>query len=110
MNSDFASEVEIKHKIIGHRMIVAAMEILDEIQCNNDVDIVSRDGNVSAVTMTPAAKAKALKDLPMAMDKAVAIERKSWHLDTAKGKGNDDVPFNILINVPDPLPLPEHLK
>ena len=29
LNSDFASEVEIKHRIIGHRMIVAAMEVLD---------------------------------------------------------------------------------
>ena len=39
------------------------------------------------------------------LDKAVAIERKSWHLDTAKENGGNDVPFNVLINVPDPLPL-----
>jgi hypothetical protein len=41
------------------------------------------------------------------IDKAVAIERKSWHLDTAKGNGGNAVPFNVLINVLDPLPLPE---
>jgi len=41
------------------------------------------------------------------IDKALAIECKNWHLDTAKGNGGNDVPFNVLINVPDPLPLPE---
>jgi hypothetical protein len=39
-------------------------------------------------------------------DKAVAIERNSWYMDTAKGKGGGDANFNVLISVPESGPLP----
>lgn len=107
LNSDLASEVEIKHRIIGNILNKAAMEILDEIWRNDAVDLVGRDGSVSTVKMTPAVRAKALKDLLYAIDKAVAIERKSWNMDAAERKGEGNTHFNVLINVPDPLPLPE---
>jgi hypothetical protein len=45
-----------------------------------------------------------------AIDKAVAIERKSWNMDTAKGKGGGEANSNVLINVPDPDPLPEQFR
>ena len=85
MNSDIASIVEVKHRFIGNRMLEAALEVLDEIQCNSVVDVAVRDGNVSTVAMTPAARAKALKDLMYAIDKAVTIERKSWNMDKNEG-------------------------
>jgi len=60
--------------------------------------------------MTPAARAKALKDLLYAIDKAVAIERKSWNMDIAKGNIGGEGNFNVLINVPYPDPLPEQFR
>jgi len=62
------------------------------------------------VTMTPAVRAKALKDLLYAIDKAVAIERKSWNMDTTGGKSGGEGNFNVIINVPDPDPLPEQFR
>ena len=111
MNSDIASIVEVKHRFIGNRMLEAALEVLDEIQCNSVVDVAGRDGNISTVAMTPAARAKALKDLMYAIDKAVTIERKSWNMDKSDGQpGGATGIIQVNINVPEPKPLPERFR
>ena len=109
LNSEIASEIEIKHRIIGNRVLKAAMEVLDEIQRKSAFNVTNHDGNVAYAEMTPAAKAKVLKDLVYAIDKAIAIERKSWNMDKQEGGGPAGV-FKVNINVPDPLPLPDHLR
>ena len=111
MNSERASEVEFKHRYAGNRTLEAALEVLDEIQCNSVIDVAVRDGNVSTVAMTPAARAKALKDLMYAIDKAVTIERKSWNMDKNDGApGGAGAVIQVNINVPEPKPLPERFR
>ncbi len=111
LNSDIACVVEIKHRHIGNRMLEAALEVLDEIQCNGFVDAAGRDDNIALAELTIAGKAKALKDLMYAIDKAVTIERKSWNMDKS-----DDQPggatgiIQVNINVPEPKPLPERFR
>ena len=68
-----------------------------------------RDGQLVEQVMTPAAQAKALKDISTVIEKAVSIERKSWNMDKNESEGPAGV-FQININVPDPLPTSEHLK
>jgi hypothetical protein len=110
LNSDLASEIEIKHRELGNYALTACRKILADIVDNVAANVADRDGNVHPVTMPPAAKAKALKDLLYAIEKAVAIERKSWNMDTAKGNIGGESNFNVLINVPDPDPLPEQFR
>ncbi len=111
LNSDIACVVEIKHRHIGNRMLEAALEVLDEIQRNSVVDAAGRDDNIALAELTVAGKAKALKDLMYAIDKAVTIERKSWNMDKS-----DDQPggatgiIQVNINVPEPKPLPERFR
>jgi hypothetical protein len=106
LNSDLASEIEIKHRELGNDALTACWKILADIVDNFAANVADRDGNVHPVKMTPAARAKALKDLLYAIDKAVAIERKSWNMDAANGKNGGEGNFNVLINVPDQKPLP----
>ena len=111
MNSELASEVEFKHRYAGNRTLEAALEVLDEIQCNSVVDVAVRDGNVSTMAMTPAARAKALKDLMYAIDKAITIERKSWNMDKSDGQpGGATGIIQVNINIPEPKPLPERFR
>ena len=110
LNSDLASEIEIKHRKLGNAALTACRKILADIVDNVAANVVDRDGNLHPVAMTPAARAKALKDLLYAIEKAVAIERKSWNMDTANGKIGGEGNFNVVINVPDPDPLPEQFR
>ena len=50
-----------------------------------------------------------LKDLVYVIDKAVAIERKSWNMDKQVAGGQHGE-FKININVPDPHPPPEEFN
>ena len=111
MNSDFASVVEVKHRFIGNRMLEAALEVLDEIRRNSVVDVAGQDGNIALAELTIAGKAKALKDLMYAVDKAVSVERRSWNMDKSDGQpGGATGVIQVNINVPEPKPLPERFR
>ena len=107
MNSELASEVEFKHRDAGNRTLEVALRILEEV----DVNAAGNNGNVNVAALTLAGKAKALKDLAYAIEKAVNIERKSWSLDKDEG-GVMGAGANIQvnINIPEPKPLPERFR
>lgn len=111
INSDLASVVEIKHRFIGNEMLEATLAVLDEIQCNSVVNVAGRDGNIALAELTIAVKAKALKDLTYAIDKAVTIERKIWNMDNCDGKpGGATGIIQVNINVLEPKPLPKRFR
>ena len=107
MNSELASEVEFKHRDAGNRTLKAALRIIEEV----DANATGNDGNVNVAALTLAGKAKALKDLAYAIEKAVSVERRSWNMDKAeKGPGGATGIIQVNINVPEPKPLPERFR
>ena len=108
MNSERASEVEFKHRYAGNRTLEAALEVLEEIDAKR---CCRPRWQCSTLAMTLAGRAKALKDLTYAIEKAVSMERKSWNMD--KNDGQPGGPAGIIqvnINVPEPKPLPERFR
>ena len=107
MNSELASEVELIHREAGKKTLEVALRILEEV----DANAAGNDGNVNVAALTLAGKAKAVKDLAYAIEKAVNIERKSWSLDKDEG-GVMGAGANIQvnINIPEPKPLPERFR
>ena len=107
MNSERASEVEFKHRDAGNRTLEVALRILEEV----DANAAGNDGNVNVAALTLAGKAKALKDLAYAIEKAVSVERRSWNMDKAEqGPGGATGIIQVNINVPEPKPLPERFR
>ena len=107
MNSERASEVEFKHRYAGNRTLEAALRILEEV----DANAAGNNGNVNVAALTLAGKAKALKDLAYAIEKAISVERRSWNMDKAEqGPGGATGVIQVNINVPEPKPLPERFR
>ena len=107
MNSELASEVELIHREAGKRTLEVALRILEEV----DANAAGNNGNVNVAALTLAGKAKALKDLAYAIDKAVSIERKSWSMDKNEGGAlGTGANIQVNINIPEPKPLPERFR
>ena len=107
INSERASEVEFKHRDAGNRTLEVALRILEEV----DANAAGNDGNVNVAALTLAGKAKVLKDLAYAIEKAVSMERRSWNMDKAEqGPGGATGIIQVNINVPEPKPLPERFR
>jgi hypothetical protein len=111
IDSALAADIELKHRGAGNQTLAVALRILRELDVNDATAVDDGTGNVKLSKMTLGGKAKAVKDLAYTIDKAVAVERKSWNLDKNDGApGGGGAVIQVNINVPEPKPLPERFR
>ena len=108
--SEISSLVVFEHQLNAQSLRAAAIDIIKEIHENKPYTVVTKDGSEFVIKAELTKRAQALYIAAKALAQAVAIERKSLNMDQKDGQKSGEAVFNIITNVPDPDPLPEHLR
>jgi hypothetical protein len=82
------------------------MRIITEVDDNEAITVVTRNGEKVTIQADVTKRAQALNNASRALSQAVDIERKSLNLDQKEGASFGFGSFTIISNVPLPDPLP----
>ena len=83
-----------------------AMDIIEEVGKNEEITVLTRNGDKVTVHVDVTKRASALNQASRALSAAVDIERKALNLDRKDGISFGGGSITIISNVPEPLPLP----
>jgi len=104
--AEVAAGVVEKHRKDADKLREAAMRIITEVDDNEAVTVVTRNGDKVTIQADVTKRAQALNNASRALSQAVDIERKSLNLDQKEGASFGFGSFTIISNVPLPDPLP----
>lgn len=105
--AEVAAETVEKHRKDADKLREAAMRIITEVDDNEAVTVVTRNGDKVTIQADVTKRAQALNNASRALSQAVEIERRSLNLDRKEGGiAFGFGAFTIISNVPEPDPLP----